>query len=296
MSDIQKSAVECVFQARAQLGEGPSWIPWLRKVLWIDIEQSRVHLFDPVSRSNQTFDIGCHVGCAVPGANGNVFVATAKGFGELDLHSGRLSWITHPEAHLPGNRFNDGKADPAGRLWAGSLAYSEAAGAAGLYLLDENRQARRVLDGITISNGLAWTADHRTFYYIDTPTMKVEAFDFDKSTSAISARRTVITVPEGVGYPDGMAIDREGMLWIGMWDGWSVQRWNPRTGERLAKIELPVARVTACCFGGENLDELYLTTASTRLDAAALAGQPLAGGLFRVRVGVQGYAPFEYRG
>ena len=190
MSEIQQSAVECVFQARAQLGEGPSWLPWLKRVLWIDIEQSRVHLFDPVSRSNQTFDIGCHVGCAVPGANGNIFLATARGFGELSLHTGQVSWITHPEAHLPGNRFNDGKTDPSGRFWAGSLAYSEAAGAAGLYLLDEKRQARQILAGITISNGLAWTADHRTFYYIDTPTMRVEAFDFDKSTSAISARRT----------------------------------------------------------------------------------------------------------
>lgn len=296
--EIMKSnSVECVYaESKAQLGEGPSWLPKLKKLLWVDIEKSRVHLFDPATQSNATFEIGSHVGCAVPGSNGNVFFAGAKGFGELDLKSGKVSWITHPEAHLPGNRFNDGKADPAGRFWAGSLPYDEKTPAGGLYLLDEHRKATKVLSDISISNGLTWTPDYRRMYYIDTPTMRVDAFDFDIATSSIKNRRTVIRIPEGVGYPDGMTIDREGMLWIGMWDGWSVMRWNPETGKLLSKIELPVARVTACCFGGDALDELYLTSASTRLDPAALAKQPLAGALFRVRPGVSGFAPFEYRG
>lgn len=293
---MNTTTVECVLEAKAQLGEGPSWLPKLKQLLWVDIEKSRVHLFDPASRRNRTFEVGCHVGCAVPGVNGNIFVATARGFGELNLANGTVDWIVHPEAHLPGNRFNDGKADPAGRFWAGSLPYDEKTPAGGLYVLDERRQARQVLKDISISNGITWTEDRRTMYYIDTPTMRVDAFDFDPATSGISNRRTVIRVPEGVGYPDGMTIDREGMLWIGMWDGWAVLRWDPRTGKVIGKIELPVARVTACCFGGDQLDELYLTTASTRLDAASLAKQPLAGALFRVKPGVSGYAPFEYRG
>jgi sugar lactone lactonase YvrE len=293
---MSASSVECVLQYPSQLGEGPSWLPRRRQLLWVDIEKSRVHLFDPGTRSNATYEIGSHVGCAVPGADGSVFVATAKGFGQLDLTSGQVTWITHPEAHLPGNRFNDGKADPAGRFWAGSLSYEEKHPVAGLYLLDEHRKAHLKVPHITISNGMGWSPDNRTMYYIDTPTMRVDAFDFDPATSDISARRTVIRVPEGIGYPDGMTVDREGMIWIGMWDGWSVTRWDPASGRMLGKIELPVARVTACCFGGEHLDELYLTTASTRLDAASLARQPLAGSLFRTRPGVSGFAPFEYRG
>lgn len=290
------ASVECVYEAKAQLGEGPSWLPKLKQLLWVDIEKSRVHLFDPATRTNRTFEVGSHVGCAVPGANGNLFIAGAKGFAELIPGTGEVRPIVHPEAHLPGNRFNDGKADPAGRFWAGSLPYAEKDPEGALYVLDEHRRAHPVLRDIRISNGLAWSADHRTMYYIDTPTMRVDAFDFDPATSGISNRRTVIRVPEGVGYPDGMTIDREGMLWIGMWDGWAVLRWDPKTGRQIAKIELPVARVTACCFGGDQLDELYLTTASTRLDAAALARQPLAGALFRVKPGVGGFAPFEYRG
>ena len=296
MSTMNNTPVECVLEVQSQLGEGPSWLPRRRQLLWVDIEKSRIHLFDPARRENQTFEIGSHVGCAVPGTDGNVFFAGAKGFGHLDLGSGRVSWITHPEAHLPGNRFNDGKADPAGRFWAGSLSYAEKEPIGALYVLDEHRVARTVVPGVTISNGLGWSPDHRTLYYIDTPTMRVDAFDFDPATSAITNSRTVIRIPEGIGYPDGLTLDREGMIWIGMWDGWSVTRWDPKSGRQLARIPLPVARVTACCFGGENLDELYLTTASTRLDAASLAKQPLAGSLFRARPGVQGFAPFEYRG
>ena len=296
MLSIQPSPIECVLDAKAQLGEGPSWLPRLKKLMWVDIEKSRVHLFDPVACTNQTFEIGSHVGCAVPGANGNIFLGTAKGFAELNLTTGQIHEITHPELHLPGNRFNDGKADPAGRFWAGTMAYNEQAGAGALYLLDEHRQATQRVSDITISNGLTWSADQRTMYYIDTPTMCVDAFDFNPTTSEIANRRTVIRVPQGGGYPDGMTIDAEGMLWIGMWDGWAVQRWDPLTGSLLGKIELPVARVTACCFGGDTGEDLYLTTASTRLDAASLAKQPLAGGLFRVRLSVAGPAAFEYRG
>ncbi|MBM3846346.1 MAG: SMP-30/gluconolactonase/LRE family protein [Verrucomicrobia bacterium] len=296
MSDLRRSEVQCVLDAKAQLGEGPSWLPRSRKVLWVDIEKSRVHLFDPATGANQTYEVGCHVGCAVPGSNGNIFLGTAKGFAELNSSTGKVTEITHPEAHLPGNRFNDGKADPSGRFWAGSMAYDESQGAGGLYVLDEARKATLRVPGITISNGLAWSSDARTFYYIDTPTMRVDAFDFDPQTSAIANRRTVIRIPDGQGYPDGMAIDDEGMLWIGMWDGWAVQRWNPRDGQFLGKIELPVARVTACCFGGDSRDELYLTSATSRLEAADLAKQPMAGGLFRVKVAVKGPAGFEYRG
>ena len=296
MSSIQLSPVECVHEGRAQLGEGPSWLPRENKVLWIDIEKSRVHLFDPKTGLNETFDVGCHIGCAVPGRQGDIFIATAKGFGQLNRTTQAVTWITHPESHLPTNRFNDGKADPSGRFWAGSMAYAEDAAAGGLYLLNEHRVAKKVISDVTISNGLAWSADHRTMYYIDTPTMRVDAFDFDPATSTITNRRTVVHVPDGIGYPDGMAIDDEGMLWIGMWDGWAVLRWDPGTGKQIGKIEVPAARITACCFGGENRDELYLTSATTRLDAASLAKQPLAGGLFRVKVGVTGPPPFEYIG
>lgn len=289
-------SAECVYETKAVLGEGPSWDAAGQRVLWVDIEASLVCLFDPVKAENRSFSTGCHVGSAVLSTKGDVIAATQKGFARLDLKTGQLTPICDPESDLPNNRFNDGKCDPAGRFWAGTMGYDESKTTGSLYLLDERLNCRKILDGVAISNGLAWTEDHRTMYYIDTPTMRVEAFDFDPSDSSITNRRTAIRIPEGIGYPDGMTIDREGMLWICLWDGWAVTRWNPNTGEQLEKIDLPVGRATACCFGGKGLDELYITSASTRLSESELEKQPLAGSLFRAKPGVSGFAPFLFKG
>lgn len=293
---MKEISAECVCETKAVLGEGPSWLSSRKQVLWVDIESSLVCLFDPGKKENKTFAMGCHVGSVVPAANGDVVAATQKGFTRLELDSGNLTPLCDPEEHLPDNRFNDGKCDPSGRFWAGTMGYDETQTSGSLYVLDENLKSRKILDGISISNGLAWTQDHRTMYYIDTPTMRVDAFDFDPIDSKIQNRRTAIRIPEGIGYPDGMTIDREGMLWICLWDGWAVTRWNPNTGEQLEKISLPVARATSCCFGGTDMDELYITSASTRLNESELEKQPLAGGLFRAKPGVSGLPPFLFNG
>ena len=293
---MKENSAECVLEAKAVLGEGPSWDVKRQRLLWVDIESSLVCVFDPVTRENKTFPTGSHVGSAVLSAKGDVIAATHQGFVRLNLDTGAFTPICDPEADLPGNRFNDGKCDPKGRFWAGSMGYDESKTTGNLYRLNEQLKAEKMLDGISISNGLAWSADQRTLYYIDTPTMRVDAFDFDPETSAISNRRTAIQIPEGIGYPDGMSMDAEGMLWICLWDGWAVTRWNPNTGEQLEKISLPVGRATSCCFGGRDLNELYITSASTRLSEEELAKQPLAGALFRVKPGVSGPPPFLFAG
>ncbi|MDA1273772.1 MAG: SMP-30/gluconolactonase/LRE family protein [Verrucomicrobia bacterium] len=293
---MKNISAECVFEAKAVLGEGPSWDAAGQRVLWVDIESSLVCLFDPAKTENKSFSTGCHVGSAVLSKRGDVIAATQKGFARLDLNTGQLTPICDPESDLPNNRFNDGKCDPAGRFWAGTMGYDESKTTGSLYVLDEHLNSKKILDGVAISNGLAWTENRRTMYFIDTPTMCVDAFDFDPTNSSISNRRTAIRIPEGIGYPDGMTIDREGMLWICLWDGWAVTRWNPNTGEQLGKINLPVARATACCFGGKNLDELYITSASTRLCESELDKQPLAGSLFRALTGVSGFPPFLFDG
>ncbi len=176
------------------------------------------------------------------------------------------------------------------------MSLSEDAGAGSLYVLDSDLKCSQKIKGVTISNGLAWSADRKTFYYTDTPTLEVAAFDYDDYTGAISNRRTIIRIEEKEGYPDGMTIDNEGMLWIAHWNGWQVTRWNPATGTKLLSIKLPVAKVTSCTFGGENFDDLYITSAKVDLTEAELKEQPFAGSLFVIRqCGFKGLPSFEFK-
>lgn len=224
-------------------------------------------------------------------------LALQDGFASLELETGAVHIIVDPEAHLPANRFNDGKCDPAGRFWAGTMPLKEdARGTGSLYCLDRDLSVRKMLGNVSCSNGIAWSLDSKTMYYIDSPTRAVSAFDYDLATGNIANRREIIRTPPEEGFPDGMTIDAEGMLWVAYWGGSRVVRWDPRTGKRLAIIAVPVSCVTACWFGGPRLDELYITSARTGLDAATLAMQPYAGSLLRVRPGICGIEAFEFAG
>ena len=278
---------DCVLDAKAVLGEGPVWRAETQDLVWVDIESARVCCFNPATGENQTWDVGEKPGLAVPTKQGDLILGTSVGFVRLDLASGVLSPIIDPEQDLPNNRFNDGKVDPEGRLWAGTMGMDETPNVGSLYRLNRNLSADKLFDQVSISNGMAWTSDQKTFYYIDSPTRRVDVFDCDMAGGTVSDRRTAFGLPEGMGYPDGMSIDNEGMLWVALWQGWGVARFAPG-GALLAKVEVPVECVTSCCFGGENWDELYITTSSRDLDETGRAEQPLAGGLFRCRPGVSG--------
>ena len=263
------------------------WRAETQDLVWVDIESARVCCFNPATGENQTWDVGEKPGLAVPTKQGDLILGTSVGFVRLDLASGVLSPIIDPEQDLPNNRFNDGKVDPEGRLWAGTMGMDETPNVGSLYRLNRNLSADKLFDQVSISNGMAWTSDQKTFYYIDSPTRRVDVFDCDMAGGTVSDRRTAFELPEGMGYPDGMCIDNEGMLWVALWQGWGVARFAPG-GALLAKVEVPVECVTSCCFGGENWDELYITTSSRDLDETGRAEQPLAGGLFRCRPGVSG--------
>jgi len=288
MSGIPEWTAECVLDAKATLAEGPCWLESHQALLWVDIEGSSICLFDPQTGDNQKWPTPSHVGVAVPTRCGDWLAATQHGFLRLDPATGEITMLVDPEEELPRNRFNDGKCDPQGRFWAGSISYDRTPGAASLYRLDENLSVQRMLADVSTSNGLTWSLDGSTFYYIDTPTRRVDAFDFSPTTGEISHRRTVIRVPEEMGKPDGMTIDREGMLWIALWGGWCVSRWDPVQGELLGRVHVAAERVSSCCFGGPDFSQLYITTARSGLDQEGLDNQPLAGGLFRVETGHQG--------
>ena len=280
-----------------ELGEGPVWDAQNNRLLWVDILKGDIHQYNPDTKEHRTFNAGEMVGAVALRKKGTLVAALQNGFANIDLDRKTVQRIDNPESSIPNNRFNDGKCDPDGRFWAGTMSLRDEPSAAALYTLNIDKTVTKKLDRISISNGLAWSTDGNTLYYIDTPTFQVVAYDYDSTSGDITNARTVITIPKDQGDPDGMTIDIEGMLWIAHWDGWQVCRWDPTTGARLLQVKLPVARVTSCVFGGKNLDDLFITSARTGLTDDQLAQQPLAGSTFVLtNCGYKGMLPHEFAG
>ncbi len=279
---------ELLLDAKATLGEGPAWDAKTQTLYWLDILQKRIYAGTRILA--QLDDL---IGCLAPRKNGNLILGTRLGFANLNPDSGQLTVLAALDSELPTNRLNDGKCDPAGRFIAGSMDMGEENPSGALYSFD-GKQATRLLSGITISNGLAWSVDHKTFYYIDTPTREVKAYDYDLATGQIANPRTVIHVPESLGWPDGMTSDTDGNLWISIWGGAQVTQWNPSTGKLLEQIQLPALHTSSCVFGGKDMNELYVTSARKGMSEADLKKYPLSGGLFKVITKVEGMPTFEF--
>ncbi len=282
--------------AHALVGEGPIWDAEQGVLYWVDILSSKLYAYNPVTRENRTYEVGQHVGTVVPRVSGGVMLAVYDGFAAFDPATQELTLLANPEADLPGNRFNDGKCDPAGRFWAGSMAYSDQGTQGSLYRMDTDLSVHKMLGDIAISNGIVWSLDHTTMYYIDSLALTVRAFDYDLATGDIANERVAIRVQEEMGLPDGMAIDAEGMLWVAHFGGSCVRRWDPQTGVVLDKIDLPTAQITACAFGGPDLGTLYITSGANGYTAEDMAREPHAGGLFQVDAGVKGVPTFAFAG
>ncbi len=280
--------IEVEVEITAQLGEGSFWDHQSKKLFWVDILGKKLYRYDPEQKSQDTFEMPSRIGTVVPQTDSTAVVALEDGIYVQNLNSGVLSLLSDVEATQTENRFNDGKCDPNGNLWVGSMHLAETEAVAQLYKVEPNGTTTSMLHNITISNGIVWTKDAKTMYYIDTPTMKIRAFDYDKITSLISNERVAITVADSLGFPDGMAIDAEDKLWVGMWNGNAVVRFDPLTGNILDRIPVPAHNVTSCAFGGPNLDELYITSASVDMTDEEKAKYPLAGSVFKVKPGVQG--------
>lgn len=288
--------LELVVDAKATLGEGPSWDAEKQCLYWVDIEERKVHIYDPRQNADRTIDVPQRVGAVAPRQSGGLVAALHDGIYGLDTENGQVTLLARPPVPSQDVRFNDGKCDAAGRFLAGTMSMSGVPNAGSLYHLDASLSLRTLVERVTVSNGLAWSPDNRILYYIDSPTKQVMAYDYDLQTGSLGSPRVVVRIPEGEGVPDGMTADAEGMLWVAQWDGYRVSRWNPHTGERMATIQVPAARVTSCVFGGEGLDELYITTAATGLTEQQRKEQPLAGGLFRIKTGVKGAPTFTFGG
>ena len=283
-----------VLDTVVRLGEGAIWDYKYDRLLWIDTQGS-VMVYTPDDGKNREIQLGEPVGTVVPYKKDRIIVAVRSGVYELDLNDGSRTFICDPEGGIPGNKYNDGKCDARGRLWVGTMYDTGPQGNSGFYVVDGKGNSRKMLGDVTISNGVSWSLDGKTMYYADTPTGKVSAFDFDPKKGEISNRREVITIPDGMGNPDGNTIDAEGMLWVANWEGGCVTRWNPDTGEMLCRIDVPAPNVSSVAFGGKDLDELYITTASIYMPRRIAPNYPDAGKLFVVKPGVKGIKAQYYR-
>ena len=284
---------DLIFDAHAALGEGAIWDARRQVLYWVDILGQRFWRFDPATGKQEAFEVGQYVGTLVPRRQGGVMLAVEHGFVAYDLGTKKLTpWCDPDAGHEPALRFNDGKCDPAGRFWAGTMPLEERGQFGSLFCLFPDGRCERKLTEISCSNGIVWSRDAQTMYYIDTPCGTVDAFDYVVATGAISNRRVAVAFPPGVGHPDGSTLDADGMLWVAHWGGSRVTRWNPQTGQLLATVNVPAKQVTSCAFGGPKLDRLFITTARHGVEAT----DPLAGGLFCVDVGVKGLEAFEFAG
>jgi sugar lactone lactonase YvrE len=242
---------------RSQWGEGPVW--WRGALYFVDIEGHRVHRFDPASGGEKSWETGQRVGTVVPRESGGLVIAGDHGLYFLDEETGGLTTIADPEPDKPDNRFNDGKCSPDGRFFAGTISLVKKTGDARLYRLDPDLTLHEAFGPVTNSNGIAWSADGKTVYYIDTPRQEVLAFDYEND-GHLRNLRSVVSTAHIEASPDGMTLDAEGNLWIAFCHGACVACFSPVTGKELRRISLPCLETTACAFGGPGLADLYVTT------------------------------------
>ncbi len=270
-----------VWQRHSRLGEGPIW--WNNQLYWVDILAGELLGFEPSSGKKQCWQAGQMIGTVVPCKTGRLLLATESGLMTFYPENQTFKIEESPVSkHIKG-RFNDGKCDPLGNLFAGTIVSNKGAS---LYRINQNFDYTELLSGVTVSNGLAWYSSF--FYYIDTQTQRVDVFDYDIDRGDIKNQRIAFSLEAFEGYPDGMTIDSDGNLWIAFYDGQCVRCFERESGICLCKISLPVPRVTACWFGGDVLNDLYITTAREGLSKEELEKYPFSGSLFKITLPYRG--------
>ncbi|MEX5712529.1 SMP-30/gluconolactonase/LRE family protein [Parafrankia sp. FMc6] len=301
------TTVEQITAAVAFHGEGPVWVSDWGGLHLVDLLAGDVLALDPGTAAVSRRHLGSVVAALRPRTNGGAVLAMERGFGLVDAphEAGRSPFAADQNGGQPpalrllpelwsrhaGVRMNDGACDPDGRFYCGSMAYSEEFGAGALYRLDLDGSVSIALTSVTISNGLAWSPDGSNAYYVDTPTRCIDIFDYDPETG-LGNRRPWAVAPADVGAPDGLTVDADGGVWVALWGGGAVCRFDPR-GRLDTVLRLPVPRVTACTFGGDGLDTLYITTSQVETD---LERHPSAGAVYAAQVGVRGLPLFPFAG
>lgn len=263
------------------LGEGVQWNPNDSCFWWTDIPSATLYRYQLTEKKLMHWDLPEKLSCFAFAKNDTrILAAFASGFAWFDPDSGAVEWIAKPEAHVVGNRSNDGRCDRQGRFWMGSIVEQRTSDeqSAGLYCLDKNFSVAQKMSGLTISNGLCWSPDSRKLYHADSPTHTIHVYDFDAQTGELSNPEIFAQTDSSV-EPDGACVDAQGYVWNAQWGGSQVVRYAP-DGSKNLELNLPVTQPTCVAFGGEQLNILAVTSARICLSDDDLAQQPLAGNLF----------------
>lgn len=283
MSDVEQLDVPT-----AGVGESPRWSVSEGVFYWVDLLEGEVRRYTPSSGAYDVMNVGSPVGAVVERASGGLAFAVQSGFAVASSFGGAVSPLVAVEADLPGNRMNDGACDSSGRFYAGTMAFSEETGAGSVYRLDVDGTVTRLVEGVSISNGIGWSPDETLMYYVDSPTNRIDVFSYSAASGKIAMRRLFVSIPSSAGMPDGLTVDASGAVWVALWGGSAVHRYLP-DGTLDRVVSLPVPNVTACAFGGADLTDLYITTARTE-------GVPQSGGLFLHQPGVTGQPSHPFGG
>lgn len=281
------AAVDCVVPGADTLGESCIWDERARRLWWVDGRGPALRSFDPANGALTRLALSETVGSVAFREDGGMLAALRSGVYRLDPATGATEALARPEASLPDNRFNDGRCDRAGRFWVGTMNDARRAPSGALYRIAADGTCVRQRGDIIVPNSIAWSPDDRTLYFADTYRHVIRAYDFDRDAGTIARERVFADCSGHPGHPDGSCVDTDGGLWNAEYGGWRVVRYDP-SGRIDRVIEVPVQNPTCCCFGGDALDVLYITSATQRLTPEELARQPLAGSVFAVRPGAQG--------
>ena len=283
---MTKPQWRCLWDAKTLLGEGPLWHEERQCLLFVDIKRPAILARYQDGRTAR-YPMPSEIGCIVRRRSGGLVAALKSGLAFIDLDPLRVEVVVPLEADLPGNRPNDGKCDPAGRLWVATMDNAVKSATGAIWRVSGDLCCERVAGGHIVGNGFGWSPDHATMYFTDSEERTIFAFAFDAATGALGDKRVFATIAADAGYPDGLAVDAEGGVWSAHWDGGRITRYRPDGGiDRV--VSMPVPRPTSLAFGGPGYGQLFVTSASIELDAAALAQAPLSGGLFEVDAGVRG--------
>ena len=269
---------ELVFYAGSTLLEGPHWEAQNNLIYCVSIEDNMIYAIDPETGEVVTYLTEGPVGCAVLDQKGMILEAEKSGIFRIDPRTKEKQLVAkaHDDERI---RYNDGKLDPKGRLLVGTMGYDDTyEGKAALYAIEKDGTVRTVLDGLTLANGMGWSPDGKTLYFIDTPTKKVGSYAYDPETGEAIFEKYVIEITDG-SNPDGMCVDMEGMIWVAPYGGEKVCRWDPESGGKVEEIRRPGKKVTSCCLGGIKLEDIFITNAKE-----GETQKEIAGGLFRVKL------------
>lgn len=284
-------AVDVALELDMTLGEGAFWDTARGSLVWVDILNGHIH--ELAGSAHRVYDVDTHVGVAAARAGGGWVLAVREGFAAFDPETQRTEILHRIE--VPGTRMNDGNVDRHGRFYAGSMLYTEEADGGRLYRLDADLSVHVVLEPVSVSNGIDWSMDGKSVYYVDSPTLTIARFEFDDGTGTWSNGATFARLEAGEGFPDGLTVDADGCVWLAVWDGAQVRRYTP-DGRIDRIVQVPAPRVTSCGFGGSDLATLYITTARVGLSPSQLDEYPLSGSLFALHPGVTARARYAFAG